>query len=117
VTALPEGSYVSEEVTCVTAEEMAAYRAQMEARVEGGCPQPMPVEEACTSRQMRYLGNAGLIATGSCRLPYGTLAQIQSNLAAGDILYVQPGTYPTSGVVLSTPAQILGPGGAVFGGN
>lgn len=117
VSALPEGSYVSEEVACVTAEEMEAYRARLAARGGGGCPPPTPVEESCTSRQMHYLATGSDFSTGSCSAPFNSLTEVQSSLDGGDILYVQPGLYPTTGIVLSEPVQLLGPGGAVLGDN
>src|SRR5690606_25214956 len=73
VAALPEGSYPSEVVACVTAEEMAAYRAHLEARVAGGCPQPTPVQEACPRHRMQYLALGNHASTGSCRAPFNTL--------------------------------------------
>ena len=117
VAAMPEGSYVSEEVACVTAEEMAAYRAALAARVEGGCPQPTPVQEACTSRRMHYLATGSNPSTGSCSLPFNSLSEALPALGNGNVFYVQPGAYPTTNIVLSAPAQLLGPGGAVFGDN
>jgi hypothetical protein len=66
---------------------------------------------------MHYLATGVHVSTGSCSLPFNALSEVLAGLGDGDILYVQPGAYPTTGVVLSTPAQLLGPGGAVLGGN
>lgn len=116
VTSLRPSEYTSEEIACVTIEEMEAYRAYLEAGA-GGCQQPTPVEEACTSRQMHYLITGNHVSTGSCTLPFNSLTEIVAGLDAGDILYVGPGSYPTTGIVLSEEVQILGPGGAVLGDN
>lgn len=114
VTALAEDAYVSREVSCVTAAEFEAYRARLTEAGRGGCAQPTPTIEACPSRQMLYLGSGGAFPAGTCRLPFRTLAEVDAIAGDGDILYVQPGSYPDAGV-LTTPIQVLGPGGAVFG--
>ncbi len=120
VTLLPKDAYESEDVACATAEEAAAFRARLGAHaarlgVAGGCQQPTPTVEACQSRRMVYLRNAGSLPAGTCRAPVRTLTEAAPFLGNGNILYAQPGSYPTTGTVIDEPVQILGPGGAVFG--
>jgi len=117
VAALDASRYVSQEIACVTADESAAFAsaAATAAAARGGCTQPTPTVESCTSRRMVYLNNSGTTPVGTCRLPARTLTEALPFLQNGNILYAQPGSYSTTGAVLDQPVQILGPGGAVFG--
>lgn len=115
VTMMPEVSYVSEEVSCVSADEIAAYRSRLEERGGGGCLQPTPSLEACTLRRMNYLSSGGGVQVGTCQVPFASVEAVKALSGDGDILYVQPGSYSTSGIIFSDPLQILGPGGAVIG--
>ena len=118
VTSLAKGTYESEDVSCVTAEEIAAYRAQLASLAGGGvtCPQPTLTQEACPAREMRYVvaGGSGIPA-GTCRLPFHSLEEAHTLAGDGDVLHLAPGSYPAAGTVLTKPLQLLGPGGAVLG--
>lgn len=111
VAALAPGSYVSEDVSCVTADEIEAFRASF----AGGCPQPTPAVESCGGGRMHYLGDSSNLPTGTCGRPFRSLAEAASALDDDNVIYAQPGSYPTTGTVIDQPVQILGPGGVVFG--
>lgn len=117
VASLAPSRYVSEDISCATAEELAEQRAVLDAlsTTRGGCAQPTPTVEGCTSRQMVYLRNAGTLPLGTCRSPARTLTEVTPFLGGGNIIYAAPGSYPTTGTVIDQPTQILSPGGAVFG--
>ena len=130
-------------VECVTSEEIAAYRAALDAAVARNaarlaqtepdprapadplapavpldhCPQATLAVEACERRGMRYVATNGApSATGlSCRSPVLTPELGVSVANAGDVLYLRAGTY-AGALTITKQVKLLGPGGAVLGG-
>lgn len=97
--------------SCITYEEYLAYSAAM-----GGCPEPPVVNEPCISATMRYVRVAGTGTTnGRCTAAYGSIPLAHTAATSGDVIYILPGNYPATNLVLTKRITLAGPGGVVIG--
>lgn len=109
---LPSASAPPATVSCITCEEYLAYSAAM-----GGCPEPPVINEPCISATMRYVRVGGTGTTnGRCTAAYGSIGQAHTYATTGDVIYIFPGNYPATNLVLTKRITLAGPGGVVIGG-
>lgn len=98
-------------VSCITYEEYQMYSKAM-----GDCPEPPVVNEPCVSATMRYVRVGGTgTGSGRCTAAYGSIALAHTLATTGDVIYISPGNYPATNLVLTKQITLAGPGGVVIG--
>lgn len=88
----------------------------MYSKAMGDCPEPPVVNEPCVSATMRYVRVGGTgTGSGRCTAAYGSIALAHTLATTGDVIYISPGNYPATNLVLTKQITLAGPGGVVIG--